>query len=192
MSVCVCILSICYCMPVWCRQSASQSFHLDAAHRLAEAKIGLPASTRIWWKGQILGCCENVLLSPLLVLQIPDIFRRSSGLVKPPSTISNQSPCNHYLILLALLMGMFPTCVLKCVTGFQEWAIASPGSLGPSVESQVMLLHSVRISQPFSQKKKVLARQSSRHVLAGFKQSPKSWIDWIDGKWLLSSMGNRK
>jgi len=55
-----------------------------------------------------------------------------------------------------------------------------------------MLLHSVRISQPFSQKKKVLARQSSRHVLAGFKQSPKSWIDWIDGKWLLSSMGNRK
>ena len=128
--VCVCILSICYCMPVWCRQSASQSFHLDAAHRLAEAKIGLPASTRIWWKGQILGCCENVLLSPLLVLQIPDIFRRSSGLVKPPSTISNQSPCNHYLILLALLMGMFPTCVLKCVKGFQEWTIASPRKSG--------------------------------------------------------------
>ena len=128
--VCVCILSICYCMTVWCRQSASQSFHLDAAHRLAEAKIGLPASTRIWWKGQILGCCENVLLSPLLVLQIPDIFRRSSGLVKPPSTISNQSPCNHYLILLALLMGMFPTCVLKCVKGFQEWTIASPRKSG--------------------------------------------------------------
>ena len=93
-------------------------------------KPKLAASTRIWWRGQILGCCENVLLSPLLVLQIPGIFRRSSGLVKPPSTISNQSPCNHYLILLALLMGMFPTCVLKCVKGFQEWTIASPRKSG--------------------------------------------------------------